>query len=173
METTKIDKGTDRTEEQTNMDIAPSEQPLLKIETKEDNAKKGVKRNRISKRNKWEIRDLGVMDRGLNIGAGTYGVIFQAYDDGFPVALKKINRWKERSQEGFPVTAIREIMILKYLCELNHENVVDLREIIVYDEEYDDEEDKELNKSQGFENGDVFMVFELVEYDLSGMYAAA
>ena len=118
------------------------------------------------RKSEWEIRDLSVMDRGdgSNIGAGTYGIIFQATDNGVPVALKKIKM--EREQEGFPVTAIREIKILKYLRTLNHENVVDLREIIVYDDEKD--EDEEQNKE--FSHGDVFMVFELVEFDLYGMY---
>ncbi|PHT34253.1 Cyclin-dependent kinase C-1 [Capsicum baccatum] len=41
------------------------------------------------------------------------------------VALKKIGMDNER--EGFPITAIREIKILK---KLHHENVIDLKEIV-------------------------------------------
>ena len=41
------------------------------------------------------------------------------------VALKKIRMDNEK--EGFPITAIREIKILK---KLRHKNVVDLKEIV-------------------------------------------
>lgn len=41
------------------------------------------------------------------------------------VALKKIRMDNEK--EGFPITAIREIKLLK---SLNHENVICLREIV-------------------------------------------
>ena len=40
------------------------------------------------------------------------------------VALKRINT--EEEENGFPITAIREVKILK---ALHHENVVDLKEI--------------------------------------------
>jgi cyclin-dependent kinase 12/13 len=41
------------------------------------------------------------------------------------VALKKIRMDNEK--EGFPITAIREIKLLR---NLNHENVINLREIV-------------------------------------------
>jgi cyclin-dependent kinase 12/13 len=46
------------------------------------------------------------------------------------VALKKIRMDTEK--EGFPITAIREIKILK---DLQHENVVNLRDIVRSDRE--------------------------------------
>lgn len=48
------------------------------------------------------------------------------------VALKKIRMDTEK--EGFPITAIREI---KILSRLHHENVVNLREIVRSDSEFD------------------------------------
>ena len=42
------------------------------------------------------------------------------------VALKKVRLDKER--EGFPVTTVREIKILRQLD--NHENIIKLREIV-------------------------------------------
>ena len=47
---------------------------------------------------------------------------------GFPgelVALKKVRL--ENEKEGFPITAVREIKILR---QLNHKNIVNLREIV-------------------------------------------
>ena len=41
------------------------------------------------------------------------------------VALKMVRTDNER--EGFPITAVREIKILKQLC---HENIINLKEII-------------------------------------------
>jgi serine/threonine protein kinase len=48
-----------------------------------------------------------------------------ALDGSTQVALKKIRMEKEK--EGFPITAIREINALRML---DHENVVNLREIV-------------------------------------------
>ena len=61
------------------------------------------------------------------IGSGTYGLVFKGRDaeTGEPVALKKIKMDKE--SQGFPVTAIREIKILKALV---HQNIVRLREVV-------------------------------------------
>ncbi|KAG0729111.1 Cyclin-dependent kinase 9-A [Chionoecetes opilio] len=60
------------------------------------------------------------------IGQGTFGEVFKARDrrTGKVVALKKI--LMENEKEGFPITALREIRILKLL---RHENVVNLLEI--------------------------------------------
>jgi cyclin-dependent kinase 12/13 len=41
------------------------------------------------------------------------------------VALKKVRL--ENEKEGFPITAVREIKILR---QLNHPNIVNLREIV-------------------------------------------
>ena len=46
-------------------------------------------------------------------------------DSGEVVALKRINT--EQEENGFPITAIREVKILK---ALNHPNIVNLKEIV-------------------------------------------
>ena len=46
-------------------------------------------------------------------------------DTGEIVALKRINT--EQEENGFPITAIREVKILK---ALNHVNIVKLKEIV-------------------------------------------
>ena len=113
---------------------------------------------------RWKLpglRSLKSLTLGGVVGSGTFGVVFKAMDNEVPVALKKIKM--ERETQGFPVTAIREIKILK---ALKHSNIVDLREIVVYN----DAEDKQsVGGSSEFVNGDVFMVFEYVDYDLSGI----
>ncbi|XP_048028439.1 cyclin-dependent kinase 2 isoform X2 [Megalobrama amblycephala] len=61
------------------------------------------------------------------IGEGTYGVVYKAKNKltGETVALKKIRL--DTETEGVPSTAIREISLLK---ELNHPNIVKLRDVI-------------------------------------------
>lgn len=58
---------------------------------------------------------------------GTYGQVYKARDVEADqlVALKKVRLENER--EGFPITAVREIKILR---QLNHKNIVNLREIV-------------------------------------------
>lgn len=117
---------------------------------------------------KRRTRDLiDCMEVANPVGTGTYGVVYKAIDKSEasrpPVALKKIKM--ERETQGFPVTAIREIKILNLM---NHENIVKLREILTYDREGDEREKNEL-KQKGISPGDVFMVFEYIEYDLDGL----
>lgn len=78
------------------------------------------------------------------IGEGTYGEVYKAKEksSGKLVALKKIRL--EHEDEGVPSTAIREIALLK---ELNHPNVVVLREV-VYDKQK------------------LYLVFEFLDQDL-------
>jgi len=61
------------------------------------------------------------------IGEGTYGEVYEAIDtiNNRHVAMKKMRI--ENKDEGIPITALREMCILKHL---NHENVVQLYEII-------------------------------------------
>jgi cyclin-dependent kinase 12/13 len=61
------------------------------------------------------------------IGEGTYGQVYKARDKNTDqlVALKKVRL--ENEKEGFPITAVREIKILR---QLNHKNIVNLREIV-------------------------------------------
>ncbi|CAI9106655.1 OLC1v1005858C1 [Oldenlandia corymbosa var. corymbosa] len=84
------------------------------------------------------------------IGEGTYGQVYRAkeIETGEIVALKKIRMDSEK--EGFPITAIREIKILK---ELNHDNIIKLKEMVI---------------SPGPDNG-IYMVFEYMDHDLTGL----
>ena len=61
------------------------------------------------------------------VGEGTYGEVYLGEDlhSHERVALKKIRMDNEK--EGFPITAIREIKLLK---RLDNENVITLKEIV-------------------------------------------
>jgi CTD kinase subunit alpha len=81
------------------------------------------------------------------VGSGTYGKVFKGlnvYTKNL-VALKKIRMEGER--DGFPVTAVREIKLLR---SLSHKNIVQLQEVMV-------------------EANDCFMVFEYLSHDLTGL----
>jgi serine/threonine protein kinase len=55
----------------------------------------------------------------------SFGRVFCVGLPGELVALKKVRL--ENEKEGFPITAVREIKILR---QLNHKNIVNLREIV-------------------------------------------
>ena len=61
------------------------------------------------------------------VGEGTYGQVYKAKEvtSGDIVALKKVRT--DHEKEGFPITAVREIKILR---QLRHPNIVNLREIV-------------------------------------------
>ena len=61
------------------------------------------------------------------IGEGTYGEVYEAIDttNNRRVAMKRLRI--DNKDEGIPITALREMCILKHL---HHENVVELYEII-------------------------------------------
>mmetsp|Transcript_4282 Transcript_4282/g.9450 ORF Transcript_4282/g.9450 Transcript_4282/m.9450 type:complete len:227 (+) Transcript_4282:173-853(+) len=124
---------------------------------------------RSSRRDK---RNRGIENMRIEkiVGSGTFGVVYKAVDKTDPqmseVALKRIKM--ERETQGFPVTAIREIKLLTLMR--NHPNIVHLREIVTFDEANKSKEPSLADKD--FENGDVFMVFEFVDYDLSGLLKA-
>jgi len=92
------------------------------------------------------------------VGEGTFGEVFKAVDNQTRdmVALKKIRMRNER--EGFPITAIREIKLLR---DLHHDNVIDLREVV---------SSKEEDKGR---KGDVYIVFEFMDHDLMGLMDTA
>ena len=112
-----------------------------------------------------KIKDISVMTNFNLIGKGTYGAVYRAMDttqNGDWVALKMIKMEKET--QGFPVTAIREI---KFLKQLKHENIVNLRDILSYSAE--DDKSEAAKPEFGFLKGDVFMVLDYMDYDLSGL----
>lgn len=107
----------------------------------------------VSIRKPVVLRDVTAFQKKHQVGQGTYGSVFMGADKvtGEIVALKRINT--EQEENGFPITAIREVKILK---ALRHENIVKLLEIVT------SKEQNEVPKN-------VFMVFEYHEYDLTGI----
>ncbi|XP_019534682.2 cyclin-dependent kinase 10, partial [Aedes albopictus] len=85
------------------------------------------------------------------VGEGTYGIVFRARDTENEeiVALKKVRIDQEMFKDGFPVSGLREIQILK---NCNHENVVKLKEVVV-----------------GNSLESIFLVMEFCEQDLASL----
>ena len=78
------------------------------------------------------------------LGEGTYGVVYRALDrtTNKICALKKMRL--DRTDEGIPQTALREVSILQ---EIHHENIVNLCDVICGE-------------------GKLYLVFEFVDQDL-------
>uniref|UniRef100_A0A182NNE0 Cyclin-dependent kinase 12 n=1 Tax=Anopheles dirus TaxID=7168 RepID=A0A182NNE0_9DIPT len=105
----------------------------------------------------WGERCVEVFDMLEQIGEGTYGQVYKAKDQQTKelVALKKVRL--EHEKEGFPITAVREIKILR---QLNHKNIVNLREIVT-----DKQDALEFRKDKG----SFYLVFEYMDHDLMGL----
>ena len=119
------------------------------------------------------------------IGEGTYGKVFKSrlvedmeassqgqvkleqgqnqveVEDSEPVdeshkykALKLLKLDEER--EGFPITALREIQILK---KLNHKNIVRLEDVFSFAK----------GEGDNWQRNRIYLVFEFVPHDLMGM----
>ena len=73
------------------------------------------------------MRDVDAFEKKFQVGEGTYGSVFVAKDRSSNeiVALKRINT--EQEENGFPITALREVKLLK---GLKHPNMVLLKEIV-------------------------------------------
>ncbi|KAF9045734.1 Pkinase-domain-containing protein [Hymenopellis radicata] len=89
----------------------------------------------------------GVYSFVNQVGEGTFGKVYKVLNTqtGVHVALKRIRM--EAEKDGFPVTAMREVKLLQ---SLNHENVIRLFEMLVA-------------------SGSVYMVFEYMDHDLTGI----
>mmetsp|Transcript_40055 Transcript_40055/g.120714 ORF Transcript_40055/g.120714 Transcript_40055/m.120714 type:complete len:455 (-) Transcript_40055:466-1830(-) len=123
-------------------EVAPSQQGT-----------KRVRKGSVSIAAPVKLRDVTVFRKERQVGQGTYGSVFMGVDrdTGEVVALKRINT--EQEANGFPITALREVKILK---ALRHDNIVTLKEIVT------SKDQTEIPKN-------VFMVFEYLEYDLTGV----
>ncbi|KAJ5812562.1 hypothetical protein N7474_008863 [Penicillium riverlandense] len=89
------------------------------------------------------------------LGEGTFGEVYKAKSrkDNSLVALKKILMHNEK--DGFPITAIREIKLLK---ALSHPNILQLREMAI-----------ERSKGERQKKPSMYMVMPYLEHDLSGL----
>jgi cyclin-dependent kinase 12/13 len=116
----------------------------------------------------WQCKPADMFEKVDLVGEGTFGKVYKAkykpqVDKSLlgklkdakteHVALKRI--LMDNEKEGFPITAIREIMILK---KLNHKNIINLMEIVT-------SKPSEKNKYRG----NVYLVFEYMEHDLAGL----
>uniref|UniRef100_A0A8D0L5N1 Cyclin-dependent kinase 12 n=1 Tax=Sphenodon punctatus TaxID=8508 RepID=A0A8D0L5N1_SPHPU len=105
----------------------------------------------------WGKRCVDKFDIIGIIGEGTYGQVYKAKDKdtGELVALKKVRLDNEK--EGFPITAIREIKILRQLI---HCSVVNMKEIVT-----DKQDALDFKKDKGA----FYLVFEYMDHDLMGL----
>ena len=105
----------------------------------------------------WGVRCVDTFEMVAQIGEGTYGQVYKAKDKATSemVALKKVRL--ENEKEGFPITAVREIKILR---QLNHRNIVNLKEIVT-----DKQDALDFRKDKG----SFYLVFEYMDHDLMGL----
>ncbi|CAB4057572.1 metK [Lepeophtheirus salmonis] len=119
----------------------------------------------------WGERSIDLYEIVDKVGEGTYGEVFKAVlklttsnnDMDLEVdiesprvfALKKVRL--ENEKEGFPITAVREIKILR---QLRHKNIIQLREIVT---------DKESAIDFKKDKGSFYLVFEFMDHDLIGL----
>lgn len=105
----------------------------------------------------WGVRCVDTFEMVAQIGEGTYGQVYKAKDKltSDMVALKKVRL--ENEKEGFPITAVREIKILR---QLNHRNIVNLKEIVT-----DKQDALDFRKDRG----SFYLVFEYMDHDLMGL----
>ncbi|GFY94280.1 cyclin-dependent kinase C;1 [Actinidia rufa] len=120
----------------------------------------------VSESPSWGSRSVDCFEKLEQIGEGTYGQVYMAREikTGEIVALKKIRMDNER--EGFPITAIREIKILK---KLHHENVIKLKEIVTSPGKVLRRMNKGGQANGNKYKGGIYMVFEYMDHDLTGL----
>lgn len=100
-----------------------------------------------------KITDYEVLGK---LGEGTFGEVHRAKSrkTGAVVALKKILMHNEK--DGFPITALREIKLLKLL---SHENILKLEEMAV----------EHSSKTDKRKRAIMYMVTPYMDHDLSGL----
>ncbi|KAG5184421.1 serine/threonine kinase [Tribonema minus] len=93
-------------------------------------------------------RPVSTYEKLGRIGQGAYGTVYEAIDKETkrPVALKRVILHNEK-QDGFPLTSLREVALLKRIA---HSNCVALLDVAV-----------------GRNRDGVFLVFEYCEHDLA------
>jgi len=112
----------------------------------------------------WGERCVDMYNIVDKVGEGTYGEVFKATPPDAPtgegeettfLALKKVRL--ENEKEGFPITAVREIKILR---QLKHKNIIKLKEIVT-----DKQEAVDFRKDKGA----FYLVFDFMDHDLMGL----
>ncbi|CAH1963634.1 unnamed protein product [Acanthoscelides obtectus] len=138
------------------LDKLPKSAPKPKLKRPTILKRKGSRMVHTSGRD-WGERCVDMFEVIAQIGEGTYGQVYKAKDvqANVLVALKKVRL--ENEKEGFPITAVREIKILR---QLNHKNIVNLREIVT-----DKQDAVDFRK----EKGSFYLVFEYMDHDLMGL----
>ncbi|TYZ68538.1 hypothetical protein PybrP1_000162 [[Pythium] brassicae (nom. inval.)] len=108
-----------------------------------------------AERPRWYVGDIESYSIIDKVGSGTYGEVFKCQHKVTKdiVALKKLRPDVEKN--GFPVTSIREMKILKFL---KHPNVVALKEIV----------SSSAPPKEG-KRPPLYFAFEYMEHDLSGL----
>ncbi|KAJ4333328.1 serine/threonine protein kinase, CMGC, CDC2/CDK sub [Didymella glomerata] len=114
----------------------------------------GTPQNGLQRRFKGCAK-IGEYEMLQKLGEGTFGEVHKARQmrTGSVFALKKILMHNEK--DGFPITALREIKLLKML---SHENVLKLEEMAV-----------ERPRAEGRKRAILYMVTPYMDHDLSGL----
>ena len=95
----------------------------------------------------WKCNDTSKYEKIVDKGSGAFGKVFKSKikNTNKLVALKQIKFNEEKNKkEGFPITAMREIILMK---QLNHKNILSLNEIVVSP------------------NNETYLVFEYIDFD--------
>jgi cyclin-dependent kinase 12/13 len=105
----------------------------------------------------WGSGTINQYDKIKQVGEGTFGQVYKGKckKNGDIVALKKVRLDKER--EGFPITTVREVKVLR---ELRHQNMIALRDIIT-----ETSKDPETGK----ESVAFYLIFDYMDHDLIGL----
>ncbi|KAG9011926.1 serine/threonine protein kinase, CMGC, CDC2/CDK sub [Tulasnella sp. 427] len=132
--------------------VVPS-RPVLRPRNEQQ---EGIAYNRTFK----GVSGIDKYTRGKKLGEGTFGQVFEAThkETRAVVALKKILMHNE--SQGLPITAVREIKLLK---KMKHPNVIELVDLVFSDPT---PEDKQKN---GNDRKIIWMAFPYMDHDLAGL----